>query len=438
MKPIVRPLMLGVVCVLAACRIAGAADRQIYIESTPSGAQVDVNGTITCTTPCTLNVSHAYFGAKHTAFSSRVDQPLSVRLFKDSYLPKSVTLTSGPHVWRSINGENSFEYYSLDTDHFNFRLDPVQAFIGETAQGAAREAQITIAGNSIPAEQLIQQSLPAVVQVEAGNASGSGFFISANGIVATNAHVIGDKQSVIVITSTGRTLQSTNIYVDSDRDLALIKVTGENLPYLTVSPALPMQGTDVFAIGTPGAHDVTGTVMLPNSVTKGIVSGIRQFSSETVASLPGREGIWVQTDATINHGNSGGPLVDRSGLVVGVNTLSFTATGTPGINFALSSTELAQIVRTRLGVSLKPSDMLPKDSSPADGKLAITSTPSGADIEIDGAFLGNTPAQVNAAEGARLVRVFKKGFSPYERTIQVQRGAEQRITVELEPAESRP
>jgi len=205
-----------------------------------------------------------------------------------------------------------------------------------------------------------------------------------------------------------------------------------------VSPALPMQGTDVFAIGTPGAHDVTGTVMLPNSVTKGIVSGIRQFSSETVASLPGREGIWVQTDATINHGNSGGPLVDRSGLVVGVNTLSFTATGTPGINFALSSTELAQIVRTRLGVSLKPSDMLPKDSSPADGKLAITSTPSGADIEIDGAFLGNTPAQVNAAEGARLVRVFKKGFSPYERTIQVQRGAEQRITVELEPAESRP
>jgi len=435
MKPIVRPLMLGVVCVLAACRIAGAADRQIYIESTPSGAQVDVNGTITCTTPCTLNVSHAYFGAKHTAFSSRVDQPLSVRLFKDSYLPKSVTLTSGPHVWRSINGENSFEYYSLDTDHFNFRLDPVQAFIGETAQGAAREAQITIAGNSIPAEQLIQQSLPAVVQVEAGNASGSGFFISANGIVATNAHVIGDKQSVIVITSTGRTLQSTNIYVDSDRDLALIKVTGENLPYLTVSPALPMQGTDVFAIGTPGAHDVTGTVMLPNSVTKGIVSGIRQFSSETVASLPGREGIWVQTDATINHGNSGGPLVDRSGLVVGVNTLSFTATGTPGINFALSSTELAQIVRTRLGVSLKPSDMLPKDSSPADGKLAITSTPSGADIEIDGAFLGNTPAQVNAAEGARLVRVFKKGFSPYERTIQVQRGAEQRITVELEPAE---
>jgi len=84
---------------------ARAGDKQITIESVPSGAQIDVNGAIACSTPCTLNVSHAYFGTKHTAFSSHVDQPLRIRLFKDGFLPKSTTLTSGPHVWRSLNGQ---------------------------------------------------------------------------------------------------------------------------------------------------------------------------------------------------------------------------------------------------------------------------------------------------------------------------------------------
>ena len=67
---------------------------------------MDVNGSITCTTPCTLNVSSAYFGAKHTAFSSRVDQPLSIRLSEGRlYLPKdAVQLTSGRTCWRSFDG----------------------------------------------------------------------------------------------------------------------------------------------------------------------------------------------------------------------------------------------------------------------------------------------------------------------------------------------
>jgi len=95
--------------------------------------------------------------------------------------------------------------------------------------------------------------------------------------------------------------------------LALIKVNVRDVDFLTLSQTLPMQGSDVIAIGTPGAHDAPGVLLLPNTVTKGIVSGVRQFSDSTVANVPGRAGTWIQTDATINHGNSGGPLLNRSG-----------------------------------------------------------------------------------------------------------------------------
>jgi serine protease Do len=331
------------------CQAAHAGNKKVLIESTPAGAQVDVNGSITCTTPCTLNVSSAYFGAKHTAFSSRVDEPLSIRLLKEGYLPKSVQLTSGPHVWRSFNGQNSFEYYLMESDQFNFRLDPIQAFLGQTSLPAqVTESRTGVTPESIPPEQIVQRSLPAIVQVQTANGSGSGFFITADGLVATNAHVVGSQQSALIITSTGAALQSNNIYVDQDRDLALVKVDAHGVQFLDVSPTLPMPGSDVIAIGTPGAHDAMGTILLPNTVTKGTVSGVRGFSDNTVANVPGRAGTWIQTDAAINHGNSGGPLLNRSGVVIGVNTLSFGATGTQGINFALASTELAQVVHYRL------------------------------------------------------------------------------------------
>ena len=439
MKSVRQFVMATMACGLFLnCQAAHAGDKKVLIESTPAGAQVDVNGSITCTTPCTLNVSSAYFGAKHTAFSSRVDEPLSIRLLKDGYLPKSVQLTSGPHAWRSFNGQNSFEYYLIDSDHFNFRLDPIQAFLGQSnlpTEGS--EFRTNMIQESIPPEQIVQKALPAIVQVQTANGSGSGFFITADGLVATNAHVIGSQQSALIITSTGAALQSNQVYVDQDRDLALVKVDAHGIQFLAVSPTLPMQGSDVIAIGTPGAHDATGTVLLPNTVTRGTVSGVREFSDTTVANVPGRAGTWIQTDAAINHGNSGGPLLNRSGVVIGVNTLSFSATGTPGINFALASTELAQVVHYRLGITLGPQPKSgPEATAPTSTKLSISSTPSGADIEVDGVFLGSTPSDVTVVEGQRVVRVTKKGFKPYERTILAQPNGAQRIAVDLDPTDS--
>ena len=428
-------LSVLVMCgLLSLGQMAHASDKKVSIDSSPEGAQVELNGNITCTTPCTINVPSGYFGTKHFAGSSHVDEPIVIRLSKDGFVPKNVTLTTGPHVWNSFNGGFSFEFYQLDTDHFNIRLDPVQAFVGEVSpSGSAAASSAIVESESLPVEQIVHNSLPAIVLVKTSAGSGSGFFITGEGLIATNAHVVEGQQSATIVTSSGKELPSSNIYVDQDRDLALIKVEAHNAPFLVLSPSVPVQGAEVVAIGTPGIHDADGVSLLPNSVTKGIVSGVRQFSDETVANVARRTGTWIQTDTAINHGNSGGPLLNRAGLVVGINTLGFAGAGTPGINFALSSTELAQVVHQRLGVTLGArTDAAQPPQPAASGKISITSTPADADIEIDGVFLGNTPSDLAVAEGKRVVKITKKGYRPYERTLQVQPGGSQRISAELD------
>ena len=413
--------------------MAMAGDKQVQIESTPPGAQVDINGNMICTTPCSLNVSKGYFGAKHTAFSAHSDAPLRIRLSKQGFVPKDVLLTVGPERWTSLNGQNSFTYYLLPTDHFQFHLDAVTDFIGVAGTpDAAAEMKTNSNAKSMSTEEIVRTALPAVVQVEGSDARGSGFFITDRGVVVTNAHVVRDQSSVTVITSTGESLESTSIYIDQDRDLALIKVTTKKVPFLRLALTLPSQGADVVAIGTPGARDATESFVLPNTVTKGIVSGVRQFSDNTVAYIPGRAGTWIQTDATINHGNSGGPLLNASGQVIGINTLSFAATGTPGLNFALASPELAQIAKSRFGIELGSTSNLEQPSTHLNSSLSITSNPSGADIEVDGAFVGNTPGDIPVSEGDKTVKISKKGYKAFERSIHVLPNATQRLTVELE------
>ena len=421
------------------------ASKKLFIDTTPEGAQVEVNGNITCTTPCELSLASSYFGVKRNGVTAHLEQPYSIRLTKDGFTPKVVQLTTGPHTWTSFNGQNTFDYYRFDTDHFSFKLDPVDAFVGKAdpaLSAVTPPAGDVSANRSI--EQVIHDSLPAIVMVQTALgdgsiSSGSGFFITSEGLVATNAHVLENQSSAKVITSDGKTLQSGHIYIDQDRDLALIKVDAHDVPFLKLSPGVPVQGAEVIAIGTPGIQDAVEQSLLQNSVSKGIVSGIRQFSDTTVANVHGRVGTWIQTDTTINHGNSGGPLLNRAGLVVGINTLGFAGTGTPGINFALSSMELAEVVHQRLDVALLPkTDSVPPSQPAASGKISITSTPAGADIEIDGVFLGNTPSDLSIEEGKRIVKITKKGYQPYERTLQVQPGGSQRISAELDPVVTAP
>jgi len=406
-------------------------EKSVELVTVPSGAEVELNGSVVCTTPCAIKVDRSYFGKKHTALSAHAEQRLRVRFTKEGYVPKDADLTTGPIHWRNLYGENIYDYYLLPADHFTFNLDPIQSFLSTESAPKPVGTAASSSGENISTEELVQRVLPAVVEITTAGGSGSGFFVTSDGILVTNAHVVENETSVSVVMATGKLLQSMNIYVDQDRDLALVKVPVEGNAFLKLSLATPSLGSDVIAIGTPGAP-IAG--LLPNTVTKGIVSGVRRFPDSAIADLPKLDGVWIQTDAMINHGNSGGPLLNRSGEVVGINTLGFADLRKPGLNFALASTELAQILQYRFGVKFSPSSANGESgtAAPPTAMLGVTSNPEGADIEVDGTFLGTTPAELPLQVGQRAITITKKGFKPYQRTIQVLPGSKQSISVDLD------
>jgi serine protease Do len=154
-------------------------------------------------------------------------------------------------------------------------------------------------------------------------ASGSGFVISNDGYILTNAHMVAGAQQVVVRLRDKRELKAEIVGIDAPTDVALIKVQAERLSKVTIgNPAKLKVGEWVAAIGSPFG--------LENSVTKGIVSA-------TGRALPDEAYVpFIQTDAAVNPGNSGGPLFNMKGEVVGITSQIYSRTGGfMGIAFAI-------------------------------------------------------------------------------------------------------
>lgn len=152
---------------------------------------------------------------------------------------------------------------------------------------------------------------------------GSGFIISSDGIILTNRHVIDGADKIIVTLMDRREFEAELIGEDEASDIAVLKIEGKNLPNLKIGSADELEiGEWVMAIGSPLSFE--------NSVTKGIVSAKeRQIGSQQYVP-------YIQSDVPINRGNSGGPLMNLNGEVVGINTLIFSNTGGyMGISFSV-------------------------------------------------------------------------------------------------------
>jgi S1-C subfamily serine protease len=178
-------------------------------------------------------------------------------------------------------------------------------------------------------EELVTQTMPAVVTVETGDGLGSGFFVAADTVV-TNKHVVEGSTAVMVRKSTGGSVHAEVVNSSWDFDLAVLKLEVVNPAQIYLPLALSSDahlGAEVIAIGSP--------LGLRNTVTRGIVSGTRDYRGISV----------IQTDAAINPGNSGGPLIDRQGRVIGVNTLKLAGDALQSLGFAVS----VQYVRRMLG-----------------------------------------------------------------------------------------
>jgi S1-C subfamily serine protease len=167
--------------------------------------------------------------------------------------------------------------------------------------------------------------------------SGSGFFISADGLIVTNKHVVADEQAeYTIIVSGGQEYPATVLARDPNNDIAVLKIEGHDFPALTLGDSDTMKvGQTVLAIGNPLGE-------FANSVSRGIISGVkRNLSAGSGLGMSERLTDIIQTDAAINPGNSGGPLFDLSGNVIGVNVA--IAQGAENIGFALPINQVKRI-----------------------------------------------------------------------------------------------
>jgi serine protease Do len=163
-------------------------------------------------------------------------------------------------------------------------------------------------------------------------AQGSGFFISSDGYIVTNNHVVDHATEVTVIDADGKTMSAKVIGTDSKTDLALLKAEGSNFPFVTFAGKGPRVGDWVIAVGNPFG--------LGGTVTAGIVSA----RGRDIGSGPYDD--FLQIDAPVNHGNSGGPTFNEEGQVVGVNTAIFSPSGgSVGIGFAIASDVVKSVVQ---------------------------------------------------------------------------------------------
>lgn len=238
---------------------------------------------------------------------------------------------------------------------------------------------------------------PAVVRIDAGASIGSGFVVDPSGLVVTNHHVVEGARSANVLFKDGSSARVTGYQgVDVAKDIVLLKLDpGPQRTALSVRRELPRKGEAVAAFGAPQGLDF--------SVSQGIVSAVRTDKEiqKSVRDLTGQseralDMLWIQTTAAISGGNSGGPLVDMHGEVVGINTK--TRTHGQNLNFAVSCQDVAQLVSESFANPLQSLASLPntKPSSPRRTTPVSTSSSDGFPLVAlpSGAALSSTIVEV--------------------------------------------
>ena len=225
---------------------------------------------------------------------------------------------------------------------------PASSSSGETRREVSASSG---SSKALTATQIYKQDSTGVVAIKAvtseGEDEGTGIVLNEQGLILTNDHVIKGATSLAVDASgsSKRTTSATIVGEEANQDLALIRVdpSGLGLKPLTLASSSSIQvGDTVYAIGTPYG--------LEETFTKGIVSALgREISAPDGSKITGA----IQTDAALNPGNSGGPLLDEQGEVIGVNSqiasdaaqTEGSQPGSTGVGFAISSNTVAAAVK---------------------------------------------------------------------------------------------
>ncbi|HEV2304795.1 MAG TPA: trypsin-like peptidase domain-containing protein [Candidatus Acidoferrales bacterium] len=412
---------IGFVGSLSICAAPVSANT-LTITSVPVGAEVEMDGLVVGKTPYSTEMPGGYFHKTHMRFSTRLEHAIVIRLSLDGYASQEMTITQGPFVWRGgYSGKPDGDYWLLKADHFEVTLDPVSKIFTGQPEISSMKNDSSLPDAALSPEAIVRQSDPAIVRVEGDKGRGTGFFVTSTGVIATNRHVIEGQSQIYVISRTFHKLAAKVVYIDSDKDLALLKVDGAGFPHLALAALDAVnKGEAVVAIGDPGGG-------MPDTITRGVVSGIGAYR---VAG----NGTWIQTDATINPGNSGGPLLDPQGRVVGITAESRARNdaGQPvsGLNFALSAQNLIEVLRRFYPPTEKSAATMQGAGS---ATVNVLSDPSGADIYVDGEFVGDTPSVLHLSAGGHSIKIQAAGKQAWERKMDVLKGSKLTLNPTLEP-----
>lgn len=277
-------------------------------------------------------------------------------------------------------------------------------------------------------EGMGQQGRPQQPRIQ--QAQGSGFFISQDGYVVTNNHVVQNAVEVQLVTDDGKTLSAKVIGTDPRTDLALLKVNDSgNYPFVQLAPAKPRIGDWVLAVGNPFG--------LGGTVTAGIVSA----QGRDIGSGPYDD--FLQIDAAVNRGNSGGPTFNQKGEVVGVNTAIYSPSGgNVGIAFAIPAATVQSVVeqlkehgsvaRGFIGVQIQPVTSEVADAiglKDAHGALVASAEANGPASKA-GIKRGDTITAVNGEKITDARDLSRKigGFAPGTKTsLTVWRDGKERV-----------
>ena len=231
--------------------------------------------------------------------------------------------------------------------------------------------------------------MPNIPNEQIQKGMGSGFVVSSDGLILTNAHVVEGSDKVKVTLKNGQTYEGQVMGTDSLTDVAVIKIEAESLPAATFADSDNLQpGEWAIAIGNP--------LGLDNTVTTGIVSATGRTSAQV--GVADKRVSFIQTDAAINPGNSGGPLLNAQGEVIGINTAIIQ--NAQGLGFAIPVNAARDIAEELIAKG--------KVDHPFLGIQMATITP-----ELKQELQSQSNIQVNATEGILIMNVVPN--SPAER-----------------------
>ena len=236
-----------------------------------------------------------------------------------------------------------FERYDFDQEQESAQVEGVQIPTYPYGQGA----ELTVTqdhGREMTVQEIYQQVNPAVVTVMAelgdGVSVGTGVIFTTDGYILTNYHVVEGGSACLVELESGIQFEALYVAGDIKNDLAVLKVDATGLPAAQFGDSDTLQvGDPVYAIGNPLGVELRGTL------TDGIVSAINRD-----VTVDGRVMTLIQTNAALNSGNSGGPLIDRYGRVVGINVIKMSSrySNVEGLGFAIPSSSMDRMVNDLL------------------------------------------------------------------------------------------